>query len=156
MTAPVRSTRARAAALLLFAAFAVLGLARPAAAEEGVHRLALQISDGDPAKMRAVLDVAANVSRHYSALGELVDIEIVAFGPGVHMLRKDTSPVADRLENFRQSMVNVRFVACGNTIETMTRNEGAEPPIMPEVDIVQTGVAYLMQLDEDGWTLVRP
>lgn len=159
MTVRAQSTRALAAlcqAILLIAALAAPGLARPAAAEEGVHLLALQLSDRDPAKMTTVLNVAANVSRHYSALGELVDIEIVAFGPGVHMFRPDTSPVRERLENFMQSMVNVRFVACGNTLDTMARAEGARPALLDGVDVVQTGVAHLLELSETGWTLVRP
>lgn len=123
---------------------------------DGFHRLALYIAEADLGKMNSVLDVAANVSRHYSAIGEEVEIQIVAYNDGLHMLRADTSPVRQRLENFMLSMVNVSFEACGNTLDTMTRNEGAEPPLIEGVEIVQTGVAHLLDLSEDGWTLVRP
>ena len=68
-----------------------------ARADHASHKLVLQISDNDPDKMRSVLDVAANVSRHYSSLGEEVEIQIVAFNGGLHMLREDTSPVKERL-----------------------------------------------------------
>ncbi|MBO6548637.1 MAG: hypothetical protein JJ964_03335, partial [Rhizobiales bacterium] len=78
-------------------------------AEEGVHKLVLQVSDNEVAKMNAALNVAANVSRHYSSLGEEVDIKIVAFNAGLHMLRTDTSPVAKRISNFSLSMPNVTF-----------------------------------------------
>ena len=61
------------------------------------HKLALQISDDDPAKMRAVLDVAANVSRHYSGEGQEVDIAVVAFNGGLDMLLADRSPVRERM-----------------------------------------------------------
>ncbi|MGZ3296028.1 MAG: hypothetical protein ACXU9D_22490, partial [Xanthobacteraceae bacterium] len=54
-----------------------LAFAQASAAEK--HKLALQISDNDPAKMNAVLNVAANVSKYYSDKGEEVDIQIVAF-----------------------------------------------------------------------------
>lgn len=123
---------------------------------DGYHRLALYISESDMAKMNGVLDVAANVSRHYSAIGEEVEIQVVAYNDGLHMLRADTSPVRKRLENFMQSMVNVTFQACGNTLDTMTRNEGGEPPLIEGAEIVQTGVAHLLALSEEGWTLVRP
>ena len=56
------------------------------------HKLALQISDNDPEKMNAVLNVAANVSKYYSDKGEEVDIQIVAFNAGLHMLRDDPLP----------------------------------------------------------------
>ena len=130
--------------------------ARAQAPEDGIHRLVLYISEADMAKMNGVLDVAANVSRHYSAIGEEVEIEVVAFSDGLHMLRADSSPVKQRLTNFMQSMVNVTFDACGNTLDTMERNEGARPPLLEGVDIVQTGVAHLLQRSEEGWTLVRP
>jgi len=127
-----------------------------AQAADGYHRLALYVAENDAEKMNGVLDIAANVSRHYSAMGEEVEIEIVAYGQGLHMLREDSSPVRDRLTNFMQSMINVTFQACGNTLDTMERGEGQRPPLLDGTGMVQTGVAHLMELDEAGWTLVRP
>jgi len=135
---------------LLIAARAV-----PASAAEP-HRLALQISDDDPAKMRAVLDVAANVSRHYSGQGEDVEIVVVAFNGGLDMLLEDRSPVKERLTNFLKTMPNVSFVACGNTLETLAVKEGKRPPLMQGVNIAQVGVAALMDFAEKNWTIVRP
>ena len=138
-----------AAALLL-----PLGLASAQAGDK--HRLALQISDNDPAKMNAVLNVAANVSKYYSDKGDEVDIEIVAFNAGLHMLRDDTSAVKPRLKSFKQGMPNVTFKACLNTLEAMTRSEGKEPPLVENTDRVPAGVVTLMELQEKGWTIVRP
>ena len=134
------------------------GLATEARAQaaEGYHRLALYISEADADKMNSVLDIAANVSRHYSGLGEEVEIEIIAFNDGLHMLREDTSPVKERLSNFMLSMINVTFQACGNTLDTWERIEGARPPLIEGTETVQTGVARIMELDEAGWTVVRP
>jgi hypothetical protein len=120
------------------------------------HRLALQISDNDPGKMNAVLNVAANVSKYYSAKGEEAEIEIVAFNAGLNMLRVDKSPVLTRLKSFKQGMPNVSFIACENTLETMTRNEGKEPPLVDNATRVPAGVVTLMELAEKGWTIVRP
>src|SRR5688572_14423821 len=89
--------------------------AAAAPAADKIHKLALQISDNAPDKMNAVLNVAANVSRYYSDKGEEVEIEIVAFNAGLHMLR-DTSPVKDRVANARKSLTNVSFKACKNTM----------------------------------------
>lgn len=120
------------------------------------HRLALQISDNDPGKMTAVLNVAANVSKYYSAKGEEVEIQIIAFNAGMHMLREDTSPVKPRLKSFREGMPNVSFIACDNTLHSMTRNEGKEPVLVPKVQHVEAGVVRLIELAEKGWTIVRP
>ena len=140
----------------LFAAFLLLPFVLAPASAAEKHRLALQISDNDPAKMNATLNVAANVSKYYSDKGEEVDIEIVAFNAGLNMLRADKSPVLTRLKSFKQGMPNVSFKACENTLDAMARTEGKEPPLVENADRVPAGVVTLMELAEKGWTIVRP
>lgn len=140
----------------VFAAVLTLPLVLSPASAAEKHRLALQISDNDPVKMNAVLNVAANVSKYYSDKGEEVDIQIVAFNAGLYMLRQDKSPVLQRLQSFKQGMPNVSFIACENTLDTMTRNEGKEPPLVENAERVKAGVVTLIELGEKGWTIVRP
>jgi uncharacterized protein len=136
---------------------AALGIfAAPGFAAGKSHQLALQVSDNDADKMNAVLNVAANVTRHYSAKGEAVTVQIVAFNAGLHMLREDTSPVKERLQSFAKGMPDVSFKACGNTLENMTKKEGKALTIVPNAEIVPAGVVTLMELGEQGWTIVRP
>ncbi len=153
MRAPERSRRVLLQAAVV--ACLTMMLASPSVAAEP-HRLALQISDDDPAKMRAVLDVAANVSRFYSGRGDDVEIVVVAFNGGIDMLLADRSPVKERLANFAKSMPNVTFRACGNTLETLAAKEGRQPVLMPGVEVVDAGVAELVDLAEKHWTIVRP
>jgi hypothetical protein len=140
----------------LFAALLFVPLAFAPAGAMEKHRLALQISDNDPAKMNAVLNVAANVSKYYSDKGDEVEIQIIAFNAGLNMLRQDKSPVLDRLKSFKQGMPNVDFIACENTLEAMTRVEGKEPPLVDNAKRVPAGVVTLIELGEKGWTIVRP
>lgn len=141
---------------VVVAASAVLMLVQAAVAQENVHKLALQISDNDPQKMNTVLNVAANVSRHYTDMAEEIEIKIVAFNAGLHMLRSDTSPVAERMKSFAQSMPNVTFEACNNTLEAMAKKEGKDITLLDNVEIVPAGVVTLMELDAVGYTIVRP
>lgn len=138
----------------VLALFAILG--PPVHAADAPHRLALQISDNDVDKMNAVLNVAANVTQHYTSKGEMVEIQIVAFNAGLHMLREDTSPVKERLQSFGKGMPDVSFKACGNTLAAMTKREGKAPGIVANAEIVPAGVVTLMELGEKGWTIVRP
>lgn len=125
--------------------------------EEGVHYLALYITDNSEGKMTTVLNVAANATTYYQGIGEELEVRIVAFNAGLHMLREDTSPVLERLNSFGQSMPNVTFVACGNTIAGMTRKaNGVTPPIVAFAEHVPAGVVDLMTLNENGWTIIRP
>jgi len=140
----------------LFAAILLLPFAMVPASAMEKHRLALQVSDSEPAKMNAVLNVAANVSKYYSDKGDEIDIEIVAFNAGLNMLRADKSPVLDRLKSFKQGMPNVSFKACENTLANMTRQEGKEPPLVDNATRVPAGVVTLMELSAKGWPIIRP
>ncbi len=140
----------------LFAALVLLPLALAPASAMEKHRLALQISDNDPGKMNAVLNVAANVSKYYTDKGDEIEIQIVAFNAGLNMLRQDKSPVLTRLHSFKQGMQNVSFMACENTLAAMTKNEGKEPPLVENATRVPAGVVTLMELSAKGWTIIRP
>ena len=126
------------------------------AADSKVHHLAIQVSVNDPAVMNLALNNAANVAQDYNAKGEEVEIEIVAYGPGLHMLRDDTSPVKARVKSFGESMPNVAFTACGNTQAAMQKAEGKEIPLVSRVKVMPAGVVRLMELQERGWSYVRP
>ncbi|PHR18344.1 MAG: hypothetical protein COA37_20440 [Hoeflea sp.] len=140
----------------MVALFAVALMAMPSIAGAADHKLVLQISDNDPQKMNTVLNVAANVSRLYSEKGEEVDIKVVAFNAGLHMLRPDTSPVSERISNFSASMPNVAFQACNNTREAMAKKSGKDVPIFEFAEVVPAGVVSIIELNEQGYTIVRP
>ncbi len=143
--------------LLLAGALALAAF--PAAAADKVHRLALQISDDSPEKMNTVLGNAANAARYYANKGETLEIRVVAYSGGVNMLRTDKSPVLERLKATSKSLPNLRFEACNNTLENMAKKEGRKPSEIPLVEgarIVPAGIVELLELSEQGWTIIRP
>jgi len=145
-----------AVARLTLAAFTLLALTSPAFAATKTHHLAIHVDQNDAAVMNLALNNAANVTQAYEKNGDTVVIEIVAYGPGLHMLRDDTSPVKDRLKNFKAGMPNVTFSACGVTRAGMAKAEGKEIPIVAEATVVPSGVVRLMELQEQGYTYVKP
>ena len=141
-----------------FAAIALMSMASATsghAADGKTHHIAIQIDQNDPQVMNMVLNNATNVIEYYRAKNEDVDVEIVAYGPGMHMLRADTSPVADRIKHLKE-MGKVQFSACNNTKQNMEKAEGHAISIVPEATIVPAGVVRLMELQEQGWSYVRP
>jgi uncharacterized protein len=127
-----------------------------APAEKKEHHLILQVNTNDPAAMNLALNNATNVAEYYGKLGEPVKIEVVAFGPGLHMLRDDTSPVKARIETMALSTPELSFKACGNTQENMHKAENKDIPIIPQAQVVNSGVVHIMELEEQGWTYVKP
>jgi intracellular sulfur oxidation DsrE/DsrF family protein len=145
--------RRLAVAVLLSIAFAA-----PALAADGkTHRIAIQVDQNDPQIMNMVLNNATNVIEYYRGKSEDVDVEIVAYGPGMHMLRADTSPVQDRIKHLKELVSGkIQFSACNNTKQGMEKAEGHAISIVPEATIVPSGVVRLMELQEQGWSYVRP
>ncbi len=131
------------------------GLAADKAAS---HRIVIQVSQNDPERMNLALNNTENAIKYYSGKGESIEVEIVAYGPGLNMLREDTSPVKDRIKALKASNVggDVRFSACHNTQTAMEKREGHPIEIIPEARVVPAGIVRLTQLEEQGWSYIRP
>jgi intracellular sulfur oxidation DsrE/DsrF family protein len=140
--------------LILAAVF--MTVAAPAYAHEKGHKVAIHVDDNDPKRMNMALNNAQNISKYYESRGEKVQIEIVAYGPGLIMLREDKSPVKERIAAMSLEMDNLSFAAFGNTQANMKKKEGMDIPIISEATIVPSGVVRLMQLQEEGWSYIRP
>lgn len=157
---PRRCNRNRAAGWLVVSwLIAAVSLAGSALAAEpfskskpfAEHFIVLQLSDDDPAKHALVLSVAYNLLEHYGP--DMIDIAIVAFGPGIEMVFADYENVEKVNSLVAQG---VHLVGCMNTIETIIRRTGEKPELNPRMIPVQTGVAHILELVEEGYTLVRP
>jgi intracellular sulfur oxidation DsrE/DsrF family protein len=121
-----------------------------------VHKLAIQVDQNDKAVMHLALNNAKNVLDYYNAKGERVDIEIVAYGPGLHMLRTDTSPVKERIGPMSLENPSVKFIACGNTQANQSKAEGKPVMLLSEAKVVPSGVVRLMELQKQGYAYIRP
>jgi intracellular sulfur oxidation DsrE/DsrF family protein len=124
--------------------------------DKKTHHLILQVNSNEPAMMNLALNNATNVEQYYKNLGEKVEIEVVTFGPGLHMLRDDTSPVKDRIKAIADKTPSISFKACGNTQDNMHKAEHKDIPLVAQATLVKSGVVRVMELQEQGWTYVRP
>ena len=101
--------------VLAFAA--ILALSAPTVAyAHKVHKVAIHVDDSDPKRQNMALNNAFNVNAFYESKGEKVIIEVVAYGPGLMMLREDKSKVKDRITKMSLELPNLSFAACGNTV----------------------------------------
>ncbi|MEA2918348.1 MAG: uncharacterized protein QOJ15_10429 [Bradyrhizobium sp.] len=115
------------------------------------HRVVLQLSDNDPGKQGLVISVAYNLLKLYDP--DKVAIEVVTFGPGIDLLRPE-NPNRKLVESLVAQ--GVRFDVCLNTVDTIERETGKRPDIVPVAILVQVGVGQILSLTENGYTLVRP
>jgi len=139
------------AALLVFVPLGFIWA--QAAAEEkpfAEAHVILQLSDQE--REEVVLDTANNLIKHYGG-PDFIDIEIIAFGPGVRLLFAD-SEHAVRIGSLVEN--GVRFYICENTLDTIERSTGVRPEVISYAISVQTGVAHILEKASEGYTLVRP
>ena len=115
------------------------------------HRIVLQLSDNDPGKQGLVISVAYNLLKAYDP--DKVAIEVVTFGPGIDLLRPEN---ANRKKVESLVAQGARFDVCLNTVDTIERETGKRPEFISAATPVQVGVAQILLLTENGYTLVRP
>lgn len=120
------------------------------------HKLVIQVDENKPEIMSLALNNATNVLEYYKGLGEKVSIEIVTFGPGLHMLRDDTSPVKARIAELALQQPDITYAACGNTLMNMSKREEKPITLITEAKVVPSGVVRLMELQKKGYAYVRP
>ena len=147
-----------ATAIIVLVAGAIFTTGAHAAENTKPHRIAIQVDQNDPALMNLVLNNVSNLTEYYNSKGEDVQIEVVAYGPGLNMLREDRSPVKDRIKSIKQSSFpsTVNFSACGNTKKGMEKAEGHPVQIIPQASVVPAGVVRLSERQEQGWSYIRP
>ena len=116
----------------------------PAAKE----RLVIQVSDADPGKWNLALNNAKNVQQAEGAGN--VDVEIVTYGPGIGMLKKD-SVVGNRIAESKQA--GIKIVACQNTMRGMKLTNA---DMLPDTSYVPSGAVEIMKKQKEGYSYLRP
>ena len=136
----------------LLAAVSVGGLqgcaTTQASAQKDVKKVIFQVSDNDPQKWNLTLNNARNVQADLGK--DKVQVEIVAYGPGLGMLKAD-SKVAPRLAQALDN--NVGLLACENTMKN-TKTTRAD--MYGGIAYVDAGVVHIMDRQREGWSYVRP
>lgn len=112
------------------------------------HKMVIQVSDNDPAKWNLALNNAKNLQDDVGAAN--VDIEVVVYGPGIHMLKLE-SPAGSRISDAMKA--NVKVVACENTLraQKLSRED-----MLPAISYVPAGVTQIMKRQAEGWAYLRP
>lgn len=142
---------------LALAGLAALAAAPTAWAEGRTHHVAVHVNQADPQLMNMALNNVQNLAAHYRGQGDAVVVEVVAYGPGLNMLIPGKSPVEDRISTMSLEMgEGLTFSACGNTHRKMSAKAGREIALLDEARIVPSGVVRLVELQENGFSYVRP
>jgi len=120
-------------------------------ADEKKHHLVIQVSTDDARTQKIAMNNAVNLQKLYGV--DNVDIEIVAYGPGLGMLIEKSKHAA-RVKSL--ALQDITFSACGNTMNKIKKKTGNMPVLSEGVGTVKAGVARIMELQEKGYAYIRP
>jgi intracellular sulfur oxidation DsrE/DsrF family protein len=132
-----------------------LATENPARDDES-RKIVMHVNFADRERLNYVLNNVENIRDYYREKGSGVEIRVVCHGPGLHMLRVDTSPVKDRLVSMADSMDELSLYACSNTMERMTKAESKRPDLVDQATLVLAGLPEIIELQRLGWTYVKP
>lgn len=145
--------------LVLICAISLVGPFAARADDNGTpHRVVFQVDTNDLATMNLTLNNVTNVIDYYRDKKEEVEVDVVAFGPGLNMLRADKSSVKDRIAHLADYAYpsKIQFSACNNTKTAMERTEGHPIELLPQATLVPAGVVHIMERERQGWSYIRP
>ncbi len=110
--------------------------------------IVIQVSDNDPAKWNLALNNAKNLQDDVGAAN--VEIEIVAYGPGISMLKLE-SPTGSRIADAAKA--GIKVTACENTMrgQKLTKED-----MLAGISYVPAGVTEIMKKQHEGWAYLRP
>ena len=112
------------------------------------HHIVVQVSSDDEKLHKVTLNNIQNASKYYGP--DKVSFEVVAYGPGLNLLLKDTKE-AERVKSMATS--GIKFSACGNTMKSMKKTKA---DLTEGAGIVPAGVVRIIELQEAGWAYLRP
>ena len=135
---------------LLTASF-FFGIVNTASADGAKHKLVIQVSTDDPRTQKIAMNNAVNLQKLYGL--DNVDIEIVAYGPGLGLMTKK-SQYASRVKSL--AMQDIKFTAGMNTMNKIKAKKGHLPALTEGVTTTKAGVSRIMELQEQGYSYIRP
>jgi intracellular sulfur oxidation DsrE/DsrF family protein len=147
----MRKIQTFAAIVALLGLFSLNANAAHSDENADIHKIVIQVSSDDARTQTIAMNNAVNLQK---ALGmDNVAIEIVAYGPGLSMLIGGAKQ-SKRVTSLAQQ--EITFSACGNTMKKVEKKQGKSLVLSEGVKVVPAGVLRIMELQEQGYSYVRP
>jgi intracellular sulfur oxidation DsrE/DsrF family protein len=120
------------------------------------RNIVMHVNFADPERLNLVLNNVENILDHYRERENTVTIRVVCHGPGLRLLRNDTSPVRERILQMTDDPQHLAFYACSNTVARITKAEGQAPELIAAAILVPAGLPEIIELQRQGWIYLKP
>ncbi|MFO7953593.1 hypothetical protein [Thioalkalivibrio sp.] len=115
----------------------------------------LHINEGDKRAMAELLDDIESMYREAASVGRDLDVQVVVHNNAMDLLRADSAPYPERVASMAQDYPTLRFTACAQTLNRLAREEGRSVDILPQAELIDSGVAEAARRQAEGWIYIK-
>lgn len=127
----------------------------PAVAEEGEMRIVFHLTNPDQTVAGELLDDVEGMLTAYQANGRPLRVEVVSHSDGLGLLRERLSKHKPRIHELSERFANLTFVACQNSIDRLKIEHGIEVQLLPDAEVIDSGVSHVVERQKQGWSYIR-
>lgn len=127
----------------------------PATADSAETRIVFHVTNADQAVAGELLDEIENMLQAYASDGRPLRVEVVSHSDGLGLLRERLSQHKARIHRMATDYANLTFVACRNTIDRLHVEQGIEVQLLPEAQVIDSGVHHVVKRQKQGWSYIR-
>ena len=123
--------------------------------QESATKVLVHLTSADPESALNTLDNLQKLLNDYRQKQQPVTVEVVANGEGVKLLSPGSPAIAERIARLSEEHDNLTIAACKNTIDQIRISTGRPFKLLPQVQLIESGVVQVIQRQRDGWTYIR-
>ncbi len=127
----------------------------PATTESDATRIVFHLTTSDRLATSELLDDIEAMLQVHRDNGKALRVEVVSHGDGLDFLRTSLSGHKVRIHQLAESYSNLTFVACKNTIDRVEVEDGIEINVLPDAQIIESGVNHVVRRQKEGWAYIR-
>ena len=127
----------------------------PAVAEDGEMRIVFHLTDASQTVAGELLDEVEGLLIAYQADQRPLRVEVVSHSDGLGLLRQRLSQHRQRIHELATRFSNLTFVACQNTIDRLRVEQGIEVRLLPDAEVIDSGVNHVVKRQNQGWSYIR-
>ncbi|AKJ96107.1 hypothetical protein TVD_12410 [Thioalkalivibrio versutus] len=118
-------------------------------------QILLHINEADTRAVAELLDDIESMYREAATVGRDLNVQVVVHNNAMGMLRTDSAPYPERVASMAEAYPTLRFTACAQTLNRLAREEGQKVDILPQAELIDSGVAEAARRQAEGWIYIK-
>jgi intracellular sulfur oxidation DsrE/DsrF family protein len=115
----------------------------------------VHVDTANPVRLKTALDEAENLLTTTQDTSQPSQVEIIANGPGLDLLRTGISPYAQRIALMQKKYPGLNFMACGQTIRKL-KEQGIVVELLPHTEVTPSALEQIITRRlKQNWAYIK-